>query len=161
MARPVMNIRGERELRAALLELGRTFGGPALDASMRKGMTVFRKSARANLLINRSLGAFTPPQRRLISNLFTEKAKGRKRSNPKFYLGGRNRGKKIAHLVEFGTAPHFQPKRNRMHPGARARPFMRPAFDSNGDQVLDFIMKDLRGQVIKQAARLRARNKRR
>ena len=37
------------------------------------------------------------------------------------------------HLVEFGTAPHYQPNRfgGFMHPGARPYPHMRPAFEQH------------------------------
>lgn len=45
----------------------------------------------------------------------------------------------VAVLVEFGTAPHWQPNRNggTMHPGARAKPFMRPAFEETKQQIVD------------------------
>lgn len=51
------------------------------------------------------------------------------------------RGKKhasVGHLVEFGTAPHWQPNRfgGTMHPGARAKPFMRPAYDMTKAQIV-------------------------
>lgn len=41
----------------------------------------------------------------------------------------------LAHLVEFGTAPHWQPKRGRQHPGARPKPFLRPAFEEMRSDV--------------------------
>jgi HK97 gp10 family phage protein len=56
--------------------------------------------------------------------------------------------RKIAHLVEFGTRPHMiRPRRRRAlliggrlvawarHPGARARPFMRPAVDTSREKA--------------------------
>lgn len=51
------------------------------------------------------------------------------------------RGKKhasVGHLVEFGTAPHWQPNRfgGTMHPGARPKPFMRPAYDMSKAQIV-------------------------
>lgn len=44
----------------------------------------------------------------------------------------------VGHLVEFGTAPHWQPNRfgGTMHPGARAFPFMRPAYDMTKVQIV-------------------------
>jgi len=36
-----------------------------------------------------------------------------------------------AHMVEYGTKPHWMPKRKWMHPGAKPKPFMRPAWDEN------------------------------
>lgn len=47
---------------------------------------------------------------------------------------GRARG--LAHLVEFGTAPHLQPRRRTMHPGAAPKPFIRPAFESQKTEVV-------------------------
>ena len=51
------------------------------------------------------------------------------------------RGKKHAtagHLVEFGTAPHWQPNRGggQMHPGAQAKPFLRPAYEATKDEIV-------------------------
>lgn len=44
----------------------------------------------------------------------------------------------VGHLVEFGTSPHWQPNRNggQMHPGAKASPFMRPAFEMTKAQIV-------------------------
>jgi HK97 gp10 family phage protein len=46
---------------------------------------------------------------------------------------------KIAHFIEFGTSAHTQQSWNRkatiQHPGTSARPFLRPAFDSQKDKV--------------------------
>jgi hypothetical protein len=38
-----------------------------------------------------------------------------------------NENLRTAHLTEWGTQPHFQPKLNRMHPGAAPHPFFWPA----------------------------------
>lgn len=51
------------------------------------------------------------------------------------------RGKKhysAAVLVEFGTAPHWQPNRGggQMHPGAQAKPFLRPAYEATKDEIV-------------------------
>lgn len=45
---------------------------------------------------------------------------------------------RYAHLVEYGTAPHWQPNRfgGIMHPGARPFPFMRPALEVNRDDAV-------------------------
>lgn len=52
-----------------------------------------------------------------------------------FWLGFVNRARRIAHLVEFGTAPHWQPRRRIMHPGAQPKPFARPAYEQEKDDV--------------------------
>lgn len=46
-----------------------------------------------------------------------------------------DKGVKKAHLVEFGTDPHWQPKRGVMHPGARPFPFLTPAFHDTEDET--------------------------
>lgn len=51
-------------------------------------------------------------------------------------LGMTGQGAKLGHLIEFGTAPHEQPNRGTYHPGAEPKPFMRPAFDDERDNVL-------------------------
>lgn len=38
-----------------------------------------------------------------------------------------------AHMVEYGTKPHWMPKRQWMHPGAKPYPFMVPAWKAHKD----------------------------
>lgn len=45
-------------------------------------------------------------------------------------------GAKLGHMIELGTAPHDQPNRGRVHPGAQPKPFMRPAFDEQSEATL-------------------------
>lgn len=80
-----------------------------------------------------------------------------------------------AHLVEFGTQPHrlgrgsersikvrgdrVGPARNetgRMHPGARAKPFMRPAFDTQKEAAVKETEKVLRREVEAEINKLKA-----
>ncbi|MCW5697372.1 MAG: hypothetical protein KIS96_11660 [Bauldia sp.] len=156
MRQPRIVVHGDRALMSTLAELGRTFGGAALDASMRKGLTIVRNQAKTNLVANRSVHRPV-----LIKSFRTAKDAGRHRHQPRFRLGFVSGGRSIAHLVEFGTRPHYQPRRGVMHPGARPKPFVRPAFDTQGPRAMDMILKDLRTQIIRKAAALRARNMRR
>ncbi len=48
---------------------------------------------------------------------------------------------KHGHLVEFGTAPHKVGKRN--HPGAAPSPFMRPAYETKGDEAHEILAEGL------------------
>ena len=50
-----------------------------------------------------------------------------KRGAVRVFAGNDKKGW-YARLVEFGTRPHFQPKRGTQHPGATARPFFYPAY---------------------------------
>ncbi len=149
-------IRGAKELAAAFEELGRTFGGAALDPALRKGLTMIKQAAQDNLRQNASVQAHTPPGVRLVNSMQIVKQSGRASAQPMFRLGFVGRGRHIAHFVEFGTKPHWQPRRRSFHPGARPFPFLRPAFDTEGVAAMEFILDDLRVQVLKQASKLRA-----
>ena len=52
------------------------------------------------------------------------------------------------HLVEFGTEPHRQKKLGIQHPGARKRPFMRPAVDNKGEEAANVMANELYDAVI-------------
>ncbi|HRJ40834.1 MAG TPA: HK97 gp10 family phage protein [Caldilineaceae bacterium] len=76
--------------------------------------------------------------------------------------GGRE-GAPYAHLVEFGTKPHtIKPPKGKLlrimgrffrlgvrHPGARAQPYMRPAFDTKRGEALNIIERELWARVQK------------
>lgn len=51
-------------------------------------------------------------------------------------------------LLEFGTAPHYQPQRGQMHPGAQAFPHMRPAFDTTKGLVVATLGRALIGAIF-------------
>lgn len=59
---------------------------------------------------------------------------GGKRS---YRLGATRRSRYLLHLVEFGTAPHYQPnfRGGWQHPGARANPSLIPSFDEESGKV--------------------------
>jgi HK97 gp10 family phage protein len=65
-----------------------------------------------------------------------------------------------AHMVEFGTARHFIKPKNRKslfvagllresvdHPGAKKKPFMRPAADGAASQAVDAIVQYLQNRI--------------
>ncbi len=64
-----------------------------------------------------------------------------------------------AHLVEFGTKPHAYKKRAGMHPGARAKPFMRPAMDAKGAAAIAKFGEVVGAEIDKEAAKLAAKKK--
>ena len=68
-----------------------------------------------------------------------------------------------AHLVEFGTARHWIKPKNRKslffaglareavdHPGARPKPFMRPAFDANAQGAIEAMADYIRQRLPKE-----------
>lgn len=69
-----------------------------------------------------------------------------------------DKGIKKAHLVEFGTDPHWQPKRGIMHPGARPFPFLTPAFHKNESEVESRMAERIVIAIEKRARRLNRKN---
>lgn len=84
--------------------------------------------------------------------------------------GGRN-VRSYAHMVEYGTQPHHMGKgaittvfkRSKktanpvgaMHPGARPRPFMRPAYDAKSGEALRTIEQVVRRELVVELGKLR------
>lgn len=84
--------------------------------------------------------------------------------------GGRN-VRRYAHLVEYGTKPHRMGKgaitriypRSKaeqkavgaMHPGARPRPYLRPALDTKGEEAIRTIEAVVRRELAKEVITLR------
>lgn len=83
---------------------------------------------------------------------------------------GKRSARKYAHLAEFGTLPHHigkgsithiykgskeKPvKRGGLHPGARPKPFLRPAFDAKKDEALVVAERKIREELVKELAKL-------
>jgi HK97 gp10 family phage protein len=65
---------------------------------------------------------------------------------------------KYAHLVEFGTAPHYQPKLRRQHPGTKAKPFMEPAWRQNKDRVNAALRAEILAGIEREAKKLAAKS---
>jgi hypothetical protein len=67
-----------------------------------------------------------------------------------FWLSFKLRARKIAHLVEFGTAPHWQPRWRGgwMHPGARPKPFIRPAYDAKAGDAVRIISREIWSGIV-------------
>jgi len=166
MARPFFTITGDRQVAATLGELGRTIGGAALDASMSKGMRLLRSEVKNEYIrsgawgVADAWGPGTPAGLHLAENIKTVKEKGRPRNNPLFKLGGSGRrAQSIMHLVEYGTAPHWQPKRKWMHPGAKANPVIRRTFEAQKEAVTVLVLRDLKVQAGRALSRATAGKK--
>ena len=93
------------------------------------------------------------------------KALGVADENADLSTAGPVRGKphaNVAHLVEFGTAPHFQPNRfgGIMHPGARPKPFLRPAFETMKEEVVRKTAEEVLKDIAKAVDRVGVRRSR-
>lgn len=73
-----------------------------------------------------------------------------------------------AHMVEFGTARHFIKAKNRKslfysgsgveqveHPGAKAKPFMRPAIDNKANAAIDALSEYIVTRLPKEIEKLK------
>lgn len=127
-----------------------------VNESMRKALKPTLAAAKANLQANGSVESG-----RLLKLLTVKKDPTAPKDKPVYVVGPatKNPAYREAHLVEFGTAPHFQPELNRMHPGAAAKPFMRPAFEETKDEVVKIFGETIGPAVEKRAAMLAAKAK--
>lgn len=121
---------------------------PTSEAS-RYALKPILAAAKANLLNN---GSYISGE--LFRGMATrQKAKTRSSNTHAVTATGKAISK--AHLVEFGTDPHWQPRRGVMHPGAKPYPFLGPAYaDHDREAVKRF--GDEMGQAME---RLAARNR--
>jgi HK97 gp10 family phage protein len=159
------NVRGDRETARALRELAKQVSVP-INATSRFALQPTLKKARANVLAldtKEETGT-------LAKSLTIKKAPKSSRLNPVHQVGpdasreawtkyGFRRPVKYAHLLEFGTAPHYQPRRGIMHPGTRPRPFLGPAFFQTRDEVVKRFGAKIGPEMEKRAAKLRAKGK--
>lgn len=125
----------------------RSIQRPISEAS-RFALLPMASSAKSNLVSNGNIKTGE-----LARSIKVKKLKGSK-TGVDYVVGATGKGIKKAHLVEFGTDPHWQPKRGRMHPGARAFPFLTPAFEDNDDVAVKRFGKKIGPALEAQAARL-------
>jgi hypothetical protein len=131
-------VRGDKEIIANIRRAKNAVGGAAQDKILRDGLEPMKEETIAGALERRQHG-YNPPGGHLDQGVVVARRKARGRNFKEYWLTFRKRARKIAHLVEYGTAPHWQPRRGIMHPGARPYPFARPAFETTKDIVLQRI----------------------
>lgn len=157
MAMKPLRVEGARQTELNLMQLSRGMAGTAVSASMRKGVNALKKGAEGRYRQIRD--PETAPGKHVDQNLAIERQKGRSRLDPSYKMGGKvgTRSASVLHLIENGTAPHYQPKRGIMHPGARPNPIMEHTFRSDGPRVIELVATDLEAQFRRQVAKLRTR----
>lgn len=116
--------------------------GPA----SRKALTPMLRSTKANLKANRSYKRGV-----LYRSMRIRKLKGTTALS-QWVIAPTGRGVGIAHLVEAGTRPHWQPRRRQMHPGAKAQPFLEPAYFAHDDQAVQILANELGVGMIRYAS---------
>lgn len=128
-------VTGDRELIARMKLISSAVAGRPLDQLCGETLDPMKVETIANARVLRQPGT-NPKGGHLDQGVVVARVLSKGKGYRRFWLSFRNRARYIAHLVEYGTAPHFQPRRGIMHPGARQKPFIRPAFDSKGPEAL-------------------------
>ena len=143
-------LHGVRSTKAAFRQLSTGLTVPINEAS-RKALQPMLRQAKANLKANGSVASGE-----LLSLMTVKQDPEAPKNRPTHVVGPSTKspGYRKAHLVELGTAPHFQPELNRMHPGAAAKPFLRPAFEEKKDEAVKVFGASIGPAIEKRAARL-------
>lgn len=162
------NIIGGRELDAMLQSLAPKIEKNIMRSALRAGAAVIAKEVKANAPV----GPTSSENARLYGG-YAGALRDSVRVSVKVEKGGRilaavkvgGKGKKgadafYAHMVEFGTKPHLiKPQNARalsiggaplaavMHPGARPRPFVRPAFAHKTQEAIEAVGAQIRKRL--------------
>ncbi len=167
----VVRITGTDETNKAIAAMATKIERKLIGNALRAGARVVQKDARKRAdaialkgLLSDSLKVYSPKRKRpgeLIQVIGPD---------PKFRGPRGERPIKYAHLIEFGTAPHLiRPRRPGSkaaldlpgigtfavvsHPGTRARPFLRPAFDANVALIEKRIAESLKRGIDREMAK--------
>lgn len=156
MARAIL--RGDVQLQLALRGIPE-LTARGLDSAVRQSLEPMRRQTSLNALRLRQADR-TPVGGHLDQGVVVRKVAGRGKTTRTFWVSFTRRARYLAHLVEFGTAPHFQPRRKILHPGARPKPFATPAFEETKEDAVA-TLGDLTWKLIAAAASTFGRVRRR
>jgi HK97 gp10 family phage protein len=145
-------IQGFREIDQILGALGKSMGAKVVRKAIRDGAKPLLKEAKANASHADVTGNLS-----LSLGFQTDKEGGYSEVMGPRRGRGKNAKGWHAHLVEYGTAPHLiKPKKGTMlkiggrlvkeamHPGSKAQPFLRPAWDAKNQIVVQQVGTELR-----------------
>lgn len=162
-----MRITGDRDVVAALNALAHEgLSIVTVDTAAKTAMKPMVDDAKQRARRNRNFIGKWPgfPQpaknrRHLDQGLVFRKVK----SSParrSYRFGATGRARRIAHLVEWGSVPHFQPnfRGGWQHPGAQRSPFMVPAFEAHKSQVVGQMGKEMWQIIQRKVTELERRN---
>lgn len=147
---------GARELNNTFRKITPGLAVPMNEAS-RKALRPMLNVAKANL---RSNGNVLSGE--LLKLLTIKRDPRSPRMRPVHMVGPdatKGPGYRKAHLVELGTRPHMIG--NKFHPGARAFPFLAPAFEATRHTVMNMLGVELGRAIERRAKRVSSRAPRR
>lgn len=147
-------VSGDRQIVAALRRLGKGPSAREVDSAATRAMNPMRDDARKRLAAHRNYAAKYPsyfpkqqgPFGKHVDKGIVVRKDGKQAPGRRSYkLGATGRARFLLHLLEFGTAPHFQPNLlgGWMHPGSTPRPSMIPAYERGKDDVIDSMSDDI------------------
>lgn len=154
-----MPVRGAREAASALRQLAQYVSVP-LNAASRFALVPTLSTAK-----NNARGLHSEEKTgTLAASLVIKRDPRSAKINPRHRVGpdssferdtqyGIRKPVKYAHLLEFGTAPHFQPGRGVTHPGSKPEPFLTPAYLSTRGQVVKRFGSKIGPEMEKRAAK--------
>lgn len=143
---------GDRELAMALRELAQGVSVSDVDKAAKVSMDPMKDDAKARARRYRNRAGKYPgfpdprPGRMHVDQgIVFGREKNSTRTRRRYVLGGKGRARKLLHLLEFGTLPHFQKffRGGFHHPGAQPKPVMTPAYESHADDIETLFGKQL------------------
>lgn len=155
MKRVRATVRGDNEIIANIRRAQRSVGGAFMTGAMRESLQLMKQETEQNAVKLRNyVGKYAtffpqPKGRRKGGHLDEGVAIALRESKGQFrkemWVAFKKRARKLAHLVEYGTAPHHQPnfKGGFDHPGSDPHPFFRPAFESKKDEVVGTLSRSI------------------
>ncbi|TCU34164.1 hypothetical protein EV129_113149 [Rhizobium azibense] len=139
-------VTGDKELIANLRELAKGPSNAEVDQAATQSLRPMLSKTKERLKAARNYIGKYPgfPQPKVPRSgghvdqgIVIRKSKVSSKSKRSYKLGATRRSRFLLHLVEFGTAPHYQPlfRGGWQHPGAKAHPSLTPSFDEEAGNV--------------------------
>ncbi len=164
-------VTGSREVVAALRELAQGIDVAAVDRAAVNALEPMLDATVEKMRANRNYpGKYpgfpdpsTPRKGGFLDRGIVIKKDGGSKKKRSYRIGARGRARYLIHLLEFGTAPHFQPnfKGGFAHPGAAPRPAMVPSFEEHKDDVPARFGRAIWLSLSAKAAQMNKKSKRR
>lgn len=138
-----VQVKGLKELALALEQLPNNVQNNVMRGALRAGARVMADEAKATAtfidrsgLLRKTIQVTASLKYGVIKAHVTagKREVGKRRA---FY----------AHMVEFGTAAHRIGKRGGTHPGAKAKPFMRPTMDRKSEAAVAAVREYIRARL--------------
>jgi hypothetical protein len=139
-------VTGDKELVANLRELAKGPTPAEVDQAAIQSLQPMLSKTRQRLEANRNFfgkyAGFPQPKvprkgGHVDQGIIVRKSGGSSKTKRSYKLGATKRARYLLHLIEFGTAPHWQPhfRGGWQHPGAKAHPSLIPSFDEESGKV--------------------------